>query len=188
MCSFVCVFCGWKVGNHELYTREASALGDVLASHNLNLVFGGSDAGMMGAISRSMIERGRRVIAIIPRFLSEVDTLSPNVSEVLYVEDLHDRKRKMYEWANGFVVLPGGVGTLDEFVEVVNWVHLGALSKPIVLLNTGGYWSPLLTLFRHMADHEFLASDFGRCFRVAENPEDVVSKLGFDCDVSPSKI
>ncbi|MEQ9071071.1 MAG: TIGR00730 family Rossman fold protein, partial [Gimesia chilikensis] len=152
----ICVFCGSKSGSDPQYHESAQELGRLLAERNITLVYGGGSVGLMGIIADAVLAAGGKVIGVIPRQLATRELLHPGVEEMHVVEDMHTRKAKMAEFSDAFIAMPGGFGTLEELFEVVSWVQLGIYLKPIGLLNTSGFYDPLLNLVEHCIDTEFI--------------------------------
>lgn len=150
------VFCGSRNGASPVYVEIAKQLGKELAKRNIALVYGGASVGVMGAVADSVLNMGGKVIGIMPSFLEEREIAHNNLTELIVVDSMHERKAKMAELADGFIALPGGPGTLEEFFEIFTWAQLGLHHKPCGLLNINHYYDPLIALFNHMSDEEFL--------------------------------
>ena len=170
----VCVYCGSGAGQNPAFADAARALGQSLASAGIGLVYGGGDLGLMGIVARAVLEHDGHVTGIMPRFLKGRERMLVEVHELVVVDDMHQRKHLMFERSDAFVALPGGLGTLEEFVEQLTWAQLGRHQKPIVLVNVHGFWNPLLELFDHMMDHSFIRTDFELKMSVAESAEHVL--------------
>ncbi len=156
----IAVFCGSSAGASEVYRQGAVALGKELAAREFTLVYGGSSVGLMGAVADTVLEAGGEAIGVLPGFLDNREIAHKNLSELFIVDSMHERKATMAELADGFVVLPGGAGTMDEFFEIFTWAQLGLHRKPCGLLNINHYYDPLIALFNHMADEQFLQEKF----------------------------
>lgn len=152
----IAVFCGSSVGASNVYIEYAKKFGEELAKRKLTLVYGGASVGVMGAVADAVLDAGGRVIGVMPTFLEQREISHNSLSELIIVESMHERKAKMAGIADGFVALPGGPGTLEEFFEVFTWVQLGLHQKPCGLLNINRYFDPLVELFHHMAKEQFL--------------------------------
>ncbi len=152
--STICVFCGARNGNAPHYIALATALGAEIAKRGHALVYGGGGLGLMGAVARSAHENGASVTGIIPHFLKEAEKMLDCV-EHEYVESMHERKIAMFERADAFVVLPGGIGTLEEGIEVLSWLRLNLHLKPVIFLSDTGYWDALLATLHHVVDSDF---------------------------------
>ena len=152
----VCVYCGSGPGKNPAYVEAARAFGRILAKSRIGLVYGGGSLGLMGETARSVLNHGGHVTGIIPGFLSEREHMLIQAQELIVVDDMHQRKQLMFVKSDAFVALPGGLGTLEEFVEQLTWSQLGRHAKPIVLANIDGFWDPLLTLFERMSEEAFI--------------------------------
>src|SRR6476661_1054696 len=173
----VCVYCGSGFGDDPIFAETALALGREMAERGVRLVYGGGNVGLMGTIAQSVLDHGGYVTGIIPDFLKSREKLLDDVQETIVVPDMHTRKRLMFEKADAFVALPGGIGTLEELVEQMTWAQLGRHTKPILMLNTKGFWKPLLTLFAHMRDQGFIRPGLELSYLVAEKVEDILPML-----------
>jgi len=168
----VCVYCGANAGSNPTFRAVATELGKMLARKNLEMVFGGGWDGLMGVTARAAIEAGGKVKGIIPHFLSHLQEAA--CTEIVVTKSMHDRKQMMFDCADAFVALPGGVGTLEELAEQLKWVELGQHSKPIFLLNASNYWTPFLELLDHMKTSHFIKADIETMMRVCSS----VAELG----------
>jgi uncharacterized protein (TIGR00730 family) len=173
----VCVYCGSSPGTEPAFAEAAEKLGKILAESGVRLIYGGGDIGLMGALSESVLEHGGAATGIIPEFLTARERPKRRVQELIVTRDMHERKRKMFERADAFVALPGGIGTLEELVEQLTWAQLGRHKKPILIANINGYWDPLLTLVAHMQAVEFMPPSLRVNFLVANRVEDILPKL-----------
>lgn len=173
----VCVYCGSAHGSDPAFADAAVALGRALAEAGIGLVYGGGDVGLMGTIARSVLDHGGRVTGIIPSFLKERENMILDAQETIVVPDMHTRKRLMFERADAFVALPGGIGTLEELVEQMTWAQLGRHDKPILILDIAGFWRPLLTLLAHMRRAGFIRPGAEIRYLVAERVEEVLPML-----------
>jgi uncharacterized protein (TIGR00730 family) len=152
----ICVFCGSSPGADPGYLEQAAALGALLAERGIGLVYGGASVGTMGAVADGALAAGGEVIGVIPEHLSRVEISHAGLTELHVVADMHERKAKMAALADGFLALPGGAGTLEELFEVWTWAQLGLHSKPIGLVDVGGYYRPLWTFVEHMVAEGFV--------------------------------
>lgn len=152
----ICVYCGSGSGHNPAYGDAARTLGRAMAQANIGLVYGGGSLGLMGEIARTVLEQGGHVTGIIPEFLSGQEKMLRDVQELIVTRSMHERKQIMFERSDAFVALPGGVGTLEELVEQLTWSQLGQNSKPIVLGDIDGFWSPLLSLIDQMRAEAFV--------------------------------
>ena len=152
----ICVYCGSGPGKNPKFVESARAFGRVLAENNIRLVYGGGSIGLMGAIAESVVDHGGHVTGIIPDFLKGRELMFRRAQEIIVTRDMHERKRLMFERADAFVALPGGVGTLEELVEQLTWAQLGRHKKPILMANIDRFWDPLCALFDHMREMQFI--------------------------------
>jgi uncharacterized protein (TIGR00730 family) len=169
----VCVFCGSSDAADPAYLRAAATLGTALAAADLRLVYGGGGVGLMGACASAAQAAGGRVLGVIPSFLVGRERALGSI-EHLVVGSMHERKMIMFERSDAFVVLPGGVGTLEEVVELLSWRRLDLHAKPVVFYSPGGFWRPLFDLFQHTVDARLTPAEFMNAWRVVERVEDVV--------------
>ncbi|MHA1549071.1 MAG: TIGR00730 family Rossman fold protein [Alphaproteobacteria bacterium] len=156
----ICVYCGSSTGHDHEYAEAATALGEAIAAAGVRLVYGGGSVGLMGIVARTVMARGGHVIGVIPQFLKDREVMLKEVTELVVTEDMHERKRIMFDHADAFVTLPGGIGTLEEVIEMTSWAQLDQHAKPIVMVNIGGFWDPLVAQFRRMTDDGFLTKTF----------------------------
>ena len=154
----LCVYCGSSPGRDAAYMEAARTLGRALAKAGIGLVYGGGALGLMGETARACLAAGGHVTGIIPEFLIREEIMLEGVSELVVTANMHERKMAMFEASSGFCALPGGIGTLEELVEVATWAQLGQHVKPIIVANIGGYWAPLMELFDHMDGEGFFKS------------------------------
>jgi len=154
----ICVFCGASPGRRPAYLELAASVGSGLAANGIGVVYGGGRVGMMGAVADAAMAAGGEVIGVIPRGLVDRELADRGISELRVVESLHERKALMSDLADGFIALPGGLGTLEELAEVASWAQLGLHAKPIGLLGPDGYWDLLVGWLDHAVDEGFVAS------------------------------
>lgn len=166
----VCVFCGSGLGSDQAFENDARQFGHLLSEANIELVYGGGSLGLMGVVAESCLKGGGVVTGVIPKFLWDLEMPSLPLTELITTKDMHERKMIMWERADGFIVLPGGVGTLEELVEQLTWVQLGTHSKPIILVNTAGYWSMLEEFFDKMRVSGFLRPELEIIYHLAADP------------------
>ncbi|WP_442598683.1 TIGR00730 family Rossman fold protein [Neobacillus sp. D3-1R] len=171
------VFCGSSPGASEAYTTEAIRFGKELAKRHITLVYGGSRVGIMGAVADAVLNEGGKVIGVIPQFLEAKEISHKGLTELHTVETMHERKAKMAELADGFVALPGGTGTLEEFFEVLTWAQIGLHQKPCGLLNINDYYSPLKNLFEHMVDQLFIQEKFRSMVIMESEPTELLDRF-----------
>lgn len=157
----ICVYCGSSTGRDNIYSESGRALGMAIGQAGLRLVYGGGTKGIMGDVAAGTIEAGGKVTGIIPQFLmsKEAGNIEPeHFDELVITDNMHQRKHTMFEKSDAFVALPGGIGTLEEIVEIMTWAQLGRHRKPMVFANIGGFWDPMLVLLDHMKAEGFLHS------------------------------
>jgi uncharacterized protein (TIGR00730 family) len=172
----ICVYCGSSAGNAPIFVETARKLGQILARERIQLVYGGGGIGLMGAIAHAAMDAGGEVIGIIPDFLVAREHAFEGAREVVVTRDMHERKREMFERADAFVALPGGIGTLEELIEQLSWLQLGQHRKPVLVLNLNGFWDPLLALFTLLESRGFIRPQSFELL-VAERVENVVPRL-----------
>jgi len=173
----VCVYCGSSAGTDPTFAEAAHALGKILGENRIGLVFGGGSVGLMGTLARAVLAHGGAVTGIIPEFLLKKEHMLPGAQEIIVARDMHERKRMMFDRADAFVALPGGIGTLEELVEQLTWAQLGRHRKPILLANIAGFWDPLLELIDHMNGLGFLHSFSHLHYLMTDKVEDILPAL-----------
>ena len=170
----LCVYCGSGPGRDPVYMEAARTLGKSLAENKLGLVYGGGSLGLMGETARSVLEAGGHVTGIIPDFLVKRERMLTDVQQLIVTQDMHERKMTMFEHSAGFVALPGGIGTLEELVEVSTWAQLDQHDKPIVLANIDGYWDRLIELMDHMRKELFIRPGLELRLEIVNSAEEIV--------------
>jgi hypothetical protein len=183
----ICVYCGSGPGLNPAYAEAARAFGRILAESRIGLVYGGGNLGLMGEIARSVLHHGGHVTGIIPGFLSEREHMLIEAQELIVVEDMHQRKQLMFVKSDAFVALPGGLGTLEEFVEQLTWSQLGRHSKPIVLVNIQDFWDPLLTLFQRMRGEGFIRAGLELKLELVGRVEEIIPAIARVLDPSEAQ-
>ena len=173
----ICVYCGSNIGANPAYAAAARELGERMAKDGVGLVYGGGGLGLMGELARAVLAHGGQVTGIIPAFLSKKERMLRDADELIVVDDMHQRKKLMFDKSDAFVALPGGIGTLEELVEQLTWAQLGRHTKPIVLVNINSFWEPLLALLRHMNEEAFIRADMDVRFLTVARAEDVVPAI-----------
>ncbi len=173
----VCVFCGSSSGADPAYEAAAQRFGTLLAEAGLTLVYGGGKRGLMGAVADAALAAGGRVVGVIPKLLLDREVGHRGLHDLHIVDDMHQRKKLMADLSDAFVTLPGGAGTLEEIFEVYTWAQLGYHAKPMALLDTAGYFQPLLALLRHAADQGFLQAAYLDLLQVAREPQELLEQL-----------
>ena len=169
------VYCGSADGTNPAFLADARALGKAIAAHGLGMVYGGANVGLMGAVADAALAGGSEVIGILPAVLEGREIAHTGLTALELVPTMHDRKARMAELADAFLVLPGGYGTLDELVEAVTWVQLGLHAKPVILINTAGYWNGLLAFLDTAVKAGFLKQRNRELLRVAANAREAVA-------------
>jgi uncharacterized protein (TIGR00730 family) len=177
------VFCGSKSGNNELYELHAKQLGKLMATNSLQLIYGGGNKGLMGAVANGVMDNGGKAIGVIPERLAEWDHHHKSLTELIVVNDMHTRKRKMYELCDVAVILPGGFGTMDEMFEMLTWNQLAIHDKPLVILNTAGYYSDLFQMMQVMHLNGFLHEELNKRIRIYDNPDVLIEHLLIEYDL-----
>ncbi len=173
----ICVFCGSGEGQNPEFKSASQTLGHLFAQNNIELIYGGGDMGLMGTIANAVKEKDGKVTGIIPEFLLKYQNENLETTGLIITKDMHTRKAKMYELADAFIALPGGIGTLEELVETMTWAQLGTHQKPIALLNTANFWQPFLSLIEHMKSESFIRAGLEVNFQVIEQPEHIINEL-----------
>jgi uncharacterized protein (TIGR00730 family) len=173
----VCVYCGSGPGTNPRFVETARAFGHILAGSGVRLIYGGGSIGLMGAIAESVVDHGGEVTGIIPDFLKAREMMFRRAQEIIVTRDLHERKRLMFERADAFVALPGGIGTLEELVEQLTWAQLGRHQKPILIANIDRFWDPLCALLDHMRAMQFIRAGLSVAPLVADRVEDILPRL-----------
>ena len=173
----ICVFCGSSAGNDPLYAEAAKKLARILVGHEIKLVYGGALVGIMGILANEFLHHGGQVIGVIPKFLEEFELSHRGLTELHLVETMHERKQKMEDLAEAFVLLPGGFGSMEEFFEVWTWTQLGLHRKPIGILNTKGYFDDLLKFSDHMVNEGFVRQAHRDWVTVKNDPDELVNAL-----------
>jgi uncharacterized protein (TIGR00730 family) len=173
----ICVYCGSGPGNDPAFVKAAREFGEILARNDIGLVYGGGNVGLMGEIAHAVLANDGHVTGIIPDFLVKREHAKGNVDNLIVTRDMHERKRKMFEHADAFVALPGGIGTLEELVEQLTWVQLGRHKKPVLLANIKGFWKPLVALIDHMTRLAFIREGLNFDLLVADRVADILPML-----------
>jgi uncharacterized protein (TIGR00730 family) len=173
----ICVYCGSGPGTDPAFVQAAREFGKILAANGIGLIYGGGAVGMMGELAGAVAKHGGQVNGIIPEFLMAREHALQTTQGLVVTRDMHERKRKMFELADAFVALPGGVGTLEEIVEQMTWAQFGRHKKPILLANIEGFWQPLCALLDHMKALEFIRGDLNFDLLVADKVDDILPML-----------
>ncbi len=173
----LCVYCGSSTGTDPAHRAAAERLGRLMAEHGVRLVFGGGRVGLMGVLADAVLAACGQVTGIIPGHIEEREVGHQQVTELLIVDNMHERKHKMFELADAFAVLPGGLGTLDETFEIITWRQLGLHDKPVVLIDSAGYWKPLEDLLEHVIGGGFADGSARRLYQFVDSVDEVFDVL-----------
>mgnify|MGYP003669191300 FL=1 len=173
----ICVFCGSSDGNDLAITDTATKLGEIFAERNITLVYGAAKIGVMGTIAKSVLDNTGKVIGIIPNFLKKKEVVHLGLTKLITTQNMHERKLKMQETSDGFIALPGGMGTLEELFEIITWLQLGLHQKPIGLLNINGFYNDLIKMLETMVRKGFLSMDNYNLLLVDSNPNQLLKKM-----------
>jgi len=173
----ICVYCGSSPGTDPAFVQAARAFGVDMAKSGIGLVYGGGGSGIMGEIARAVLDLGGQVTGVIPDFLISREHALRDAQELIVTRDMHERKQKMFDLADAFVALPGGIGTLEELVEQLTWVQLGRHRKPVLIANIEGFWEPLRALIDHMKQLKFIHGRYNFDLLVADTVEEILPML-----------
>jgi len=173
----ITVFCASSFGTEKIYEEQAIALGKALAEQNIELVYGGANVGLMGAVADGTLNAGGKVIGVLPDFLRSKEIAHLGLTELIVVESMHERKTKMNDLCDGVIALPGGFGTLEELFEMLTWAQLGLHKKPIAILNTNGFYDSLITLLQTMTDKGLLKEVNKKMLLVSDNIDDLLEQM-----------
>ena len=171
------IFCGSKMGGNPLYEQEAKALAEILAERKIELIYGGGKSGLMGVVANSVMAKGGIVRGVIPQVLVDWEHQHDEISELFVVDDMHVRKRKLYDLCDGAIILPGGFGTLDELFEILTWNQLSIHDKKIFILNSGGFYNHLLAHLQMLSEEGFLYGKLDEKFTVLNASADLENYL-----------
>jgi len=175
--SSLCVFCGSRVGADRAFAEAAEELGRSLAERRVRLVYGGGSIGLMGLVMGAVLDHGGQVTGVIPEFLMRREVGNPAITELIVVNSMHERKRRMFELADGFAILPGGLGTLDEAIEIITWQQLGLHGKPVGVLSPKGYWKRFEALIEHVIAQGFADASIRELFSVSNDVPSLLAGL-----------
>ncbi len=173
----ITVFCGSSFGTDEIYKEQAFLLGETLAKNNIEVVYGGANVGLMGAVADGALSVKGKVIGVLPEFLKGKEIAHRNLTELIITETMHERKVKMNELSNGVIAMPGGYGTLEEFFEMLTWGQLGLHKKPIAILNINGFYNELKVLIQTMVDKGFLKSINQEMLLISDNIDELIDMM-----------
>jgi uncharacterized protein (TIGR00730 family) len=173
----ICVYCASGTKIKPVYFQAAEQLGKIFAEQQIHLIYGAGNMGLMGKIADTMLALGARVTGIIPQFMYDRNWYHPNLSTIIITNTMHERKQWMTDAADAIVVLPGGIGTMEEALEAITWKQLGLFNKPIVILNTEGYYDPLLQALNRAADENFMRDIHKNLWQTVTQPEEVLPAI-----------
>lgn len=176
----ICVFCGSSAGNYPVFSEAAQELGILIGKKNHTLIYGGGNIGLMGILADSVMSSNGKVIGVIPEFLFKKEVGHPGIDKLIQVGTMHQRKQKMAELADVFIAMPGGWGTLDELAEILTWLQLQIINKPVGILNTRNFFDPLVEMMNDMVKNGFLKSGNLEKLELAESPQTLLTKLGVE--------
>lgn len=173
----ICVFCASSLGNDPVYAETAFELGKILAENQIDLIYGGAQVGLMGKVAEGCLSHNGKVTGIIPGFLKTKEIAHANLTELITVKTMHERKALMHDKSDAFIALPGGFGTLEELFEILTWAQLSLHKKPIGILNVNGYYDPLIQLVEKMIDQELLKNEYKGMLLISDSIEDLISQM-----------
>lgn len=173
----ITVFCGSSFGSDEKYKEQATLLGKTLANQNIQLIYGGANVGLMGAVADGVLQEGGKAIGVLPYFLQSKEIAHTHLTELILVESMHERKTKMNDLCDGVIALPGGFGTLEELFEMITWAQLGLHKKPIAILNIDGFYDDLIKLIQTMVDKGFLKQINQEMLLVSDSIDELLEKM-----------
>jgi len=173
----ICVYCGANEGGNPEHRVAAERFGEMMAAQGIRLVFGGGRVGLMGVIADAVMAAGGEVVGIIPEHLHDIEVGHKGLTELHIVDSMHTRKQLMFDLSDAFVVLPGGLGTLDETFEIITWRQLGLHDKPVILVDNDGYWQPFKALVQHVIDNGFARASSAELFTIVETTNDIIPTI-----------
>ena len=173
----ITVFCGSSCGEQEIFKSQTILLGETLAKQGIDIVYGGANVGLMGALADAALSAGGKVIGILPNFLKSKEIAHLHLTELIIVDSMHERKLKMNELCDGVIALPGGFGTLEELFEMITWAQLGLHTKPIAVLNINGFYDPLLMMLQTMVDNGLLKEINQKMLLTSDTIDDLLLQM-----------
>ncbi|BDH59894.1 cytokinin riboside 5'-monophosphate phosphoribohydrolase [Lysinibacillus sp. PLM2] len=173
----VAIYCGSQTGKNSVYIEKAKELGELLAKSSIGIVYGGSNVGLMGAVADAALAYNGNVIGIMPEHLQKREIAHLHLTEIHFVESMHERKKKMIDLSDAYIALPGGCGTLDEYFEVFTWAQIGLHSNPVILYNINGFYDALILHFNKMFEEGFIREEQREILQVATKPEEILAIL-----------
>ena len=173
----ITIFCGSNNGHNNNFVKMAYQLGKFLAENNIRIIYGGAQIGLMGAVANGALDQGGKVIGVLPYFLQSKEMAHPNLTELILVETMHERKIKMHELSDGVIILPGGFGTMEEFFEMLTWGQLGLHVKPMAIYNIQNYYDFLISLFDHMLESGFISAHHKQLLIYSDDQQELLEKM-----------
>lgn len=173
----ICVYCGSNPGSRPEYKEYAKLLGKELASNQIELVYGGSCIGLMGEVANEVLKHNGKVTGVMPKGLFLGEVVHKNLTKLIEVENMHQRKQTMAELSDGFITLPGGLGTFEELFEILSWAQIGIHKKPIGLLNISNFFDPLISMLKNAANEGFMSESNLQLISISENPSELIEKM-----------
>ncbi|MCS6973081.1 MAG: TIGR00730 family Rossman fold protein [Cyclobacteriaceae bacterium] len=173
----VCIFCGSAAGRDSVFAEAARTTGHLIAAQQHTLIYGGGNIGLMGIVADAVLQKGGSVIGVIPEFLLEKEVGHTGLTQLIVVKTMHERKQKMADLADAFIMLPGGWGTLDETAEILTWKQLGLIRQPVAILNSNGFYDPLIRQIDVMVEQGFLKPVYRDMILIGQSPEEVLHQL-----------
>jgi len=173
----ICVFCGSSPGSKQDYVNAAKLLGTTLAKKNITLIYGGAKVGLMGQLAKACLEAGGEVIGVIPKHLVDMEVAFKEINQLYVVNSMHERKNKMSDLSDGFIALPGGIGTIEEFFEILTWAQLGLHQKPCGILNTCHYFDRLMNFIDYSVEEQFVEIEHRNIVQISEEPDELINKF-----------
>jgi len=173
----ITVFCGSSSGKNEIYKQEAFKLGQILAERKIHVIYGGANVGLMDAVANGALSKGGKVTGVLPSFIKNKGIDHKNLTELILVDTMHERKTKMHDLSDGVIALPGGFGTLEEFFEVLTWGQLKLHKKPVGILNINGFYDPLINLIRNMVEKGFLEEENRKMVLINNDIDDLLDQM-----------
>lgn len=173
----ICVFCGSSSGHNPVFASTAKELGHLIATHHHNLVYGGGNVGLMGIVADAVLDKGGHVTGVIPQFLMDKEVGHTTLTSLEIVTSMHERKKRMADLSDAFVALPGGWGTLEELAEILTWKQLGLIAQPVFILNTDGFYNPLIAQMQQMVTAGFLSAENFKLLKISSNPQELLESI-----------
>ena len=175
----ICIFCASSNQIDSVYKKDAEEIGTLLGQKGLNIINGAGNIGLMGILTDAVLASGGTVTGVIPQFFVTKGLCHQNLTEVFITETMHERKKKMSDLADAVIALPGGYGTMEELLEIITWRQIGLQQKPIIILNTNNFYTPLLELFHHAVEEKFIRTEHAQLYKVAQTPQEVIEILSY---------